>query len=860
MPGPVALSHDQAGRVEPVRLAVRSAEPNAPVEERSLEAAFDADARRVGGLEVRLELARAGDALCVTACLANVSPQPLALDALVLGFCWQPPRVEALRFLRHGSGSDDYTGVRPVDAHPEPPPRPAPQAVHPIERPGWHASALVSVVGEASGGPSCLAGVYERGRSFTTLYLRREGRAVHIEVEQRVEAVLEPGQVRELETLHLSLGCDAAALLERFAEAYGRSAGARVFRPFLASFRASGSGGEALSEDMLRRQLENLVALRGEIPIDVVEIHEGWQRAVGDWLEPQPGLPRGLAALVAEIRQADFIPGLWTAPFCVSPQSQLFGKHGDWLLRDPDDPSRALRAPAWPAEANAHVLDTSRADVIEHIEHLYRELVDMGFVALTLDRLGAVVSHARSARPDIGPAERLRRGVEAVRAGAGEEAFLRGAGCPLGALVGVVDAVDVAADVGPRTRFDAVAPAQRAEAVRAALRNVATRAWMHRRLWLNDGGSLPADAQLPRARVEGLACALAGTGSLLNLAVDPSHQSRAQRALVRATLEGARAVDGIGIPSGLRVVDPLAAEIPRRVVAMRKQGEILALLNDRDAPLECPLDLPEAGRSLGPVCAVDTRIGHAPPLADRSGVRVLDPHGGALLRVRRGFPVAVFCDFDGTFSIQDVGSTLAQRHAGPKRSRAWARYERGELTAWQYNMQILDGLELPVAALETFLRTVQLDPGARHLLDWCEQRGVPFRILSDGFDWNLNRLQVLHGVRFAHSANHLHYERGRWRIRPGLPDASCACGTGACKGSFLRNFRAVHPGARLVHIGNGRVSDTCGALAADLVFAKDALATELAGRGVAFERFETLHDVIPVLERVLDERPPARAS
>ncbi len=56
----------------------------------------------------------------------------------------------------------------------------------------------------------------------------------------------------------------------------------------------------------------------------------------------------------------------------------------------------------------------------------------------------------------------------------------------------------------------------------------------------------------------------------------------------------------------------------------------------------------------------------------------------------------------------------------------------------------------------------------------------------------------------------------------------------------------------LVHIGNGRVSDLCGALAADVVFAKDTLAEELAGRGIRFEDFSTLHDVIAGLERLVE--------
>ena len=55
----------------------------------------------------------------------------------------------------------------------------------------------------------------------------------------------------------------------------------------------------------------------------------------------------------------------------------------------------------------------------------------------------------------------------------------------------------------------------------------------------------------------------------------------------------------------------------------------------------------------------------------------------------------------------------------------------------------------------------------------------------------------------------------------------------------------------LAHIGNGRVSDLCGALAADTAFAKDSLAEALAQRGAPFARFATLHDVIPRLATVL---------
>lgn len=210
--------------------------------------------------------------------------------------------------------------------------------------------------------------------------------------------------------------------------------------------------------------------------------------------------------------------------------------------------------------------------------------------------------------------------------------------------------------------------------------------------------------------------------------------------------------------------------------------------------------------------------------------------------------LAVFCDFDGTFSVQDVGSTLAREKLADRRRALWARFEQGEFTAWSYVVALFDGFRLPAQELERFLETIQLDPGARGLVDWCAREGVPFQVLSDGFDWNLDRLQAIHGVRFAYRANHLEYEGDVWRVSPGAPNPDCFCGTGTCKRGLIAAHRRAHPDAYCVHIGNGRVSDQCGALEADLVFAKDTLVDALRERGKPFLPFETLDDVRRALE------------
>jgi 2-hydroxy-3-keto-5-methylthiopentenyl-1-phosphate phosphatase len=693
------------------------------------------------------------------------------------------------------------------------------------------------------------------------LYARSEGRDVLLEVELVVDAELEPGAERPLERVRVALGSDAGALLEAFAEAHGRLASARTARPFLAGWCSWYHFFHDVSEADVLRNLEALAKARPPLAIDVVQLDDGYQRAIGDWLETNAKFPRGLAPLAAEIRAAGFTAGLWTAPFCAVAESRLFAEHGEWLLRGEGGLLRGLLHPAWSRDASVYVLDASRPEVCAHLAKLFGELRALGFDYLKLDFLYTAALEAQAFDPRLGRAQRLRAGLEAVRAGAGDGAYLLGCGCPLGAAVGIVDGMRIGPDVAPAWRPEPEARIPGIEetlpSTRAAVRSVLARAWMHRRLWQNDPDCLMARrhaTQLSPDEARTLAIAIAATGGMLLFSDDWPTLDEGGRTLVRDALAAARAVDGLGLPGCARALDPLGGEFVGAVVAADAAGGHLALLNPGDEPARRGVDL----RALGllPLAAPPQPLLGSPAARLDAEQRLhasLAPHAAALYRLRRSIPLAVFCDFDGTFSVQDVGATLAKRHAGDRRPAVWARYERGEITAWQYNLEILDGLPLPEADLEAFLLTIELDPGAGELIAWSRKHAVPFRVLSDGFDYNLNRLQVLHGVRFAYAANHLRYEDQRWRIAAAYPNAACGCGTGTCKRGRIEAFRVEHPGATLVHIGNGRVSDLCGALAADVVFAKDTLAVELAERGMPYEAFETLFDVIPRLERLLAE-------
>ncbi|HTF34599.1 MAG TPA: HAD-IB family phosphatase [Myxococcota bacterium] len=873
----VLVEHPGAGRIEAVRLGVRVAEVRASPE-RCASALLAAQAvpspgrHRAGSIEIDLAFHDAEGAAIVDATVRNTDARPIRLDALLLGFRWTGHGARSFRWLRHGWQSWSVTEGRPLDDLGEPPLACGPWlggmfhalGEPPQDRAGWHPSELVTALGASPDGVACLAGVYERGETLSIVYARPGApdvaglRDVALEVELRFEVPLQPDEVRRTEAVRLALGDDASRLLEEYAEAYGRAAGSRTRAPFQSGWCSWYHFFHGVTEDNLRRNLDALVRSRAELPIEVFQLDDGYQHAIGDWLETNAKFPRGIAPLAAEIQDAGFRPGLWTAPFCVAPDSHLFESHRDWLLRRGDEIFRGLHHAMWTKDGWIHVLDASRPEVLEHLEDTFRALVEMGWTYQKLDFLYTQAMQADAFDLAVTRAQRLRRGLVAVRKGCGGEAFLLGCGCPLGPAVGVADGMRIGPDVAPAWHVDpsrtlpGLAGTQ--PSTRNGVRNTLARAFMHRRLWLNDPDCLmvrESDTKLTRAESQTLAAAIVATGGMVIFSDDVPTLDAKARALVRDALALSREVDA-GVA---HVLDPLAAELAPAAAARCGTHALLTLVNGEDEPRVRSLDL----RALGfPVCTEPlVRVLGSAEVSLRPQATLeaaLGPHESVVLRLPTAPAVAVFCDFDGTFAVQDVGSTLAKRHAAERRPAQLARLARGEITAWEYNLEILNRLPLSKAATDAFLETIELDPGAKPLLAFCDAQGLPFRILSDGFDYNLDRLQEKHGVRFAYDANRLRFEQDTWRIEASLRNPNCSCGTGNCKRARIEAYRAGHPGSRIVHIGNGRVSDLCGALAADIVFAKGTLAEALAERAAPFERFETLHDVVASLKAQLRRR------
>ncbi|HJU11432.1 MAG TPA: glycoside hydrolase family 36 protein, partial [Candidatus Binataceae bacterium] len=272
----------------------------------------------------------------------------------------------------------------------------------------------------------------------------------------------------------------------------------------------------SITEDALRSNLRRLKDLRREFPINLVQLDDGYQAALGDWEYTNDKFPGGLKIIADEIRSAGFRAGLWTAPFLATRDSHLMRAHPGWFMRNQNgEPLAIIQNPSWTLDEDksAYALDPTHPEFEQYLERLFDRLVhEFGFTYLKLDFLFAAAAHGRRHQPDITRAQTLRLGLETIRCGADEQSFLLGCGCPLGPAVGVVDGMRIGPDVAPYWGGN-VEPG-----TRLAIEAIIARSFMHRRLWLNDPDCLmlrSRETRLSREERFALAAAIAVSGGMM---------------------------------------------------------------------------------------------------------------------------------------------------------------------------------------------------------------------------------------------------------------------------------------------------------------------------------------------------------
>jgi alpha-galactosidase len=520
--------------------------------------------------------------------VANRSDGAAPLDAVAL-VGRLDGAVAPVRMLRHGHQSWSPTAVATFGVDEDPTRAPGVRSLlvgmhhadwAPAE-PGELRSELVTAIRDARGEllVAGFLGGWEHDGTFRLRAPRDGTPGVELWVEAFLGgAVLEAGERRELHPVWWARGeGDPSVLLEAWAAALGEAAHARTGAPYQVGWCSWYHYFHRVTEADLRANL----AHAADWPFEVFQLDDGFQAAIGDWLTTNDRFPSDLDGLASAIAAAGRTPGIWLAPFVASPDSAVARAHPGWLAVHPPSgtPLVGMVNEAWGGPVAT--LDTTHPAVLEHLEAVAAALVDAGFPYLKLDFTYAPSIAGAYADPSRTPAQRVRAGFEAVRRGAGDEAFLLGCGAPLGAAVGIVDGMRIGPDVAPwwHPQPDQHRPPGHTGGEPAtvnAWRNTLSRSFLHRRLWLNDPDCLMLRTEATRLepdQVRAWALAVGASGGMALVSDDLGLLGGEARALLDEVVALGREADAADRPP--RCPDLLEHDPPTRLVT-----DAVALVGD----------------------------------------------------------------------------------------------------------------------------------------------------------------------------------------------------------------------------------------------------------------------------------------
>jgi 2-hydroxy-3-keto-5-methylthiopentenyl-1-phosphate phosphatase len=214
--------------------------------------------------------------------------------------------------------------------------------------------------------------------------------------------------------------------------------------------------------------------------------------------------------------------------------------------------------------------------------------------------------------------------------------------------------------------------------------------------------------------------------------------------------------------------------------------------------------------------------------------------------------IRVFCDFDGTVCLQDVGEQFFRKFSGEKAEASVRHFLSGEITMQMWLTELCEAI--PSMKHDEFLKYVDqfsVDPHFTGFVRFCADRDVSVTILSDGLDAYVQRILSNTGlIQIPFFANHTEFAGERLKVSFPYTDAECSlCGN--CKRNHMLNTSADED--VIVYVGDG-YSDRCPVRYADFVFAKRQLIKYCQQQNITFFEFNHFGDVQVKLEEILQRK------
>src|SRR5438445_8680005 len=206
----------------------------------------------------------------------------------------------------------------------------------------------------------------------------------------------------------------------------------------------------------------------------------------------------------------------------------------------------------------------------------------------------------------------------------------------------------------------------------------------------------------------------------------------------------------------------------------------------------------------------------------------------------------VFCDFDGTISVQDATDFILTRFADPEWLDIEEQWKQGTIGSAQCMQRQVALIRATRQELDAALDDIEIDQSFPAFAGFCRSQGIPLTVTSDGIDYFIHRVLARHRLPpLPVIANQLtiggHNGYTRYQLISCFSQVTCQSAAGMCKCRCV----GAAAGTR-VYVGDGR-SDFCVANKPDLVFAKGDLAEFCERRSIAFIPYRQFDDVARAL-------------
>lgn len=229
-----------------------------------------------------------------------------------------------------------------------------------------------------------------------------------------------------------------------------------------------------IDQDEIALNLKVLADQRRKLPVQYIQIDDGWYDHSGDWMENDQ-FSRKMKNIAASIKAEGYLPGIWLCPFLVSGQSRLFHEHPEYLVQNnKGEPQRIGMT------GDNYALDTTHPGAAAYLRQVIARLSrDWGFRYIKLDYVISVLLPGQRHQANTSTLQALRAGFQAIRAGATADTFILACTSPLAPAVGLVDGMRISVDIGADWT-----------ALKEVCNRVLKRYYFHQNAYLNDADCL----------------------------------------------------------------------------------------------------------------------------------------------------------------------------------------------------------------------------------------------------------------------------------------------------------------------------------------------------------------------------------